>query len=134
MKTTATPATEFLARHGGDRDPSPRRDPRAADALVDFALAYARNPRDGAALSAPTADELQRWDRPEVKAFRGKVAPFLFVNAVIVLLAIFTGVDLPQLAEDDLLGLLANVLRRQVEQCGYESRFDVRNADLGRPR
>ena len=37
----------------------------------------------------PTADELRRFNHPEVVKFRRKVAPYLFVNAVIVIASIF---------------------------------------------
>ena len=37
----------------------------------------------------PTTEELMRWQHPAVERFRRKVAPYLFVNAVIVLAAIF---------------------------------------------
>jgi serine/threonine-protein kinase len=39
----------------------------------------------------PTSEELTRWDAPPVLSFRRKVMPYVFVNAVIVFLAIFTG-------------------------------------------
>jgi serine/threonine-protein kinase len=45
----------------------------------------------------PTYDELRRWDAPPVVAFRRKIAPYLFVNGVILLFALFgqtTGVSL----------------------------------------
>ena len=41
----------------------------------------------------PTALEMQRWNAPDVAKFRKKVAPYLFVNAVIVLFAIVTDRD-----------------------------------------
>jgi serine/threonine-protein kinase len=37
----------------------------------------------------PTTEELIRWQAPAVERFRRKVAPYLFVNAVIVLASIF---------------------------------------------
>jgi serine/threonine-protein kinase len=37
----------------------------------------------------PTPDELRRFNHPEVVKFRRKVAPYLFVNAVIVVASIF---------------------------------------------
>jgi serine/threonine-protein kinase len=37
----------------------------------------------------PTADELRRWENPHVVAFRRKVAPYLFVNGVILLFSVF---------------------------------------------
>ena len=42
----------------------------------------------------PSVDELRRWDAPPVIAFRRKIAPYLFVNGVIVLFAIFGSTDL----------------------------------------
>ncbi|HVB30675.1 MAG TPA: serine/threonine-protein kinase [Gemmatimonadaceae bacterium] len=38
----------------------------------------------------PTADDLRRWDAPQVKAFRKRVWPYLYVNGVIVVMSIFT--------------------------------------------
>ena len=37
----------------------------------------------------PRADELRRWENPHVVEFRKKLAPYLFVNGVIVLFSIF---------------------------------------------
>jgi serine/threonine-protein kinase len=36
-----------------------------------------------------TVDELRRWENPHVVAFRKKVAPYLFVNGVILLFSVF---------------------------------------------
>jgi serine/threonine-protein kinase len=36
-----------------------------------------------------TADEMRRWENPHVVAFRRKVAPYLFVNGVILLFSLF---------------------------------------------
>jgi serine/threonine-protein kinase len=41
-----------------------------------------------------TADELRRWEAPPVQQFRRKIAPYLFVNGVIVLFAVFGAADL----------------------------------------
>jgi serine/threonine-protein kinase len=41
----------------------------------------------------PTVDELRRWDAPPVVAFRRKIAPYLFVNGVVVLFAVFGSTD-----------------------------------------
>ncbi|MHB1223273.1 MAG: serine/threonine-protein kinase [Gemmatimonadaceae bacterium] len=41
----------------------------------------------------PTAEEMLRWEVPAVRKFRKEVVPFLFVNAVIVLFALFGGAD-----------------------------------------
>ncbi|HEU4720760.1 MAG TPA: protein kinase, partial [Gemmatimonadaceae bacterium] len=42
---------------------------------------------------APTTDELRRWENPHVVAFRRKIAPYLFVNGVIVLFSIISDQD-----------------------------------------
>ncbi|MHB0948607.1 MAG: serine/threonine-protein kinase [Gemmatimonadaceae bacterium] len=42
----------------------------------------------------PTPDEVRRWESHPVEQFRKKVAPYLFVNGVIVLFAIFSGSDI----------------------------------------
>lgn len=46
-------------------------------------------PSTASAVYQPTMDELVRWQAPAVERFRRKVAPYLFVNGVIVLAAIF---------------------------------------------
>jgi serine/threonine-protein kinase len=42
-------------------------------------------PQDG----GPTGDELRRWENPHVVGFRKKIAPYLFVNGVIMLFSLF---------------------------------------------
>jgi eukaryotic-like serine/threonine-protein kinase len=42
-------------------------------------------------LASALSDELRRWEAPPVVAYRKKVAPFLFVNGVILLFAIVGG-------------------------------------------
>jgi eukaryotic-like serine/threonine-protein kinase len=48
---------------------------------------------DRYAASAPTSDELRRWEAFPVVRFRRKLAPYLFVNAVIVVASIVGGSD-----------------------------------------
>ncbi|HEU5175777.1 MAG TPA: serine/threonine-protein kinase [Gemmatimonadaceae bacterium] len=43
---------------------------------------------------SPTPEDEHRWRSPDVERFRRTLAPYLFVNAVIVVAAIFTGVDI----------------------------------------
>jgi serine/threonine-protein kinase len=43
----------------------------------------------------PTPEELRRWEAPPVQAFRRKIAPYLFVNGVILVFAIFGQSVLP---------------------------------------
>lgn len=40
-----------------------------------------------------SSDDLRRWDAPPVRDFRRKIAPYLFVNGVIVLFAVFGSSD-----------------------------------------
>ena len=42
----------------------------------------------------PTAEEMRGWDAPGVRDFRGKLGTFAIVNAVIIVMAILTDVDL----------------------------------------
>jgi serine/threonine-protein kinase len=41
----------------------------------------------------PTPEEYRRWEAPEVVKFRKKVAPYLFINGVFVVLDVAAGVD-----------------------------------------
>jgi serine/threonine-protein kinase len=56
-------------------------------------LGYPTNDRGMLQAYQPSADELRRWDAAPVVAFRRKIAPYLFVNGVIVLFAIFGSND-----------------------------------------
>jgi len=40
--------------------------------------------------TTPTPEEIARWSAPEVQRFRKNVAPFLFVNAVLVMISLFS--------------------------------------------
>ncbi len=42
----------------------------------------------------PTASDIVRWDADPVKKFRGKLAPYLFINGVIVVFSVFGDRDL----------------------------------------
>ncbi len=46
------------------------------------------------AQQAPTPEDYRRWEATEVVRFRKKVAPYLFINGVLVVLDVTTGVDL----------------------------------------
>lgn len=43
--------------------------------------------------AGPTAEEWARWEAPEVRKFRKKLAPYLFVNGVIVVASVVGGSD-----------------------------------------
>ena len=50
-------------------------------------------PQPSYAQHLPTPEEYRRWEAPEVVKFRKKVAPYLFINGVLVVLDIATGTD-----------------------------------------
>jgi serine/threonine-protein kinase len=53
----------------------------------------APRPASTDAFDTPTADEVRRWEAPLVQQFRRKLAPYLFINAVIVIASIFGDSD-----------------------------------------
>jgi len=60
----------------------------SAEAARGSASYMAANTEDLYAPAAPTPEEWRRWEAPPVVRFRRKLAPYLFVNAVIVLASI----------------------------------------------
>ena len=82
------PPSERLSYASPDRPSYPSPD-RQSYAPAPFGQ------RDSVAgqLQHPTADDARRWEAPPVKAFRKKIAPYLFVNGVIVVFAIFGSND-----------------------------------------
>jgi serine/threonine-protein kinase len=69
-----------------------------AAAYAQPAPSYAPMPYAGAANAVAAAgishEDLRRWEAPPVQHFRRKIAPYLFVNGVIVLFALFGSRDL----------------------------------------
>ena len=55
-------------------------------------MSYAPADRE-TAVHQPTAEDIRRWEKPPVVAFRRKIAPFLFVNGVILVFAVFGSRD-----------------------------------------
>jgi eukaryotic-like serine/threonine-protein kinase len=49
---------------------------------------YGAAATDGYAVAGPTAEEFRRWESADVVKFRRKIAPYLFVNGVIVIASI----------------------------------------------
>ncbi|MBA3890300.1 MAG: protein kinase [Gemmatimonadaceae bacterium] len=49
---------------------------------------------DSNGMYLPSADEEARWQSRDVEMYRRKLAPYFFVNAVIIVAGIFTGVDI----------------------------------------
>ncbi len=74
--------------------PAPERGFSTPPDRQSFAgLSYPSSDRAGVQHQHPTMDELRRWDARPVQDFRKKIAPYLFVNGVIVLFAIFGSND-----------------------------------------
>jgi serine/threonine protein kinase len=71
--------------YGGSYGQSYGTSPNAAYPPAPFPNGGQRVSLAGAA----SADELRRWENPHVVRFRKKIAPYLFVNSVIVLFSIF---------------------------------------------
>ncbi len=69
--------------------PLASRQPLAA-ATLPRTSSGAYTPLDGDQY-VPTAEELVRWEAPIVQKFRSKLAPFLFVNGVMIVVSIFAG-------------------------------------------
>ena len=69
----------------GRADPyAPAADAQPQSARSSANALYAPTYND-ADLYSPTAEDLARWEAPPVQKFRRKLAPYLFVNAVIVI-------------------------------------------------
>jgi len=66
-------------------DASPETTPRRSSGALSYAGA---NTEDLYAPTAPTAEEWRRWEAPQVVKFRRKLAPYLFVNGVIVIASV----------------------------------------------
>ncbi len=66
--------------------------PERLEMLGEYrALAKAQQPAPShAGHYTPTPEEVVRWEAPMVAAFRRKVAPFLFVNGMLVVVSIFS--------------------------------------------
>jgi serine/threonine-protein kinase len=69
---------------GRDAFPAPVAEPSVQATRGSGDAAYGSSYAD-ADLFAPTAEDLARWEAPPVQKFRKKLAPYLFVNAVIVI-------------------------------------------------
>jgi serine/threonine-protein kinase len=78
---------DITARASGYADAYPQG--YGAQASPPYAAAPFVGGRAPSDDSGPTADEVRRWENPHVVAFRRKIAPYLFVNGVIVLFSIF---------------------------------------------
>ena len=69
--------------------------PQAGAPTIPQASAYPSASQPGyMQQQTPTPDEWRRWEAPEVVKFRKKVAPYLFVNGVFVVMDLTAGVDL----------------------------------------
>jgi len=92
---TAAPQSSArdMAPSGMDAAPSAYAVPPSSYAPMPFAASPRALEANGLPTSTFSADDLQRWEAMPVAQFRRKLAPFLFVNAVIVLFAVFGSSD-----------------------------------------
>ena len=85
----------------GDGRPAVGIEPRPSrDVVASFAASPSNAPMPPMASSlsgideyAPTADEMNRWQNQRVQKFRRQIAPYLFVNAIIVIASIVSDHD-----------------------------------------
>jgi serine/threonine-protein kinase len=82
--SASSPSTAGPAMNGG----ASYAQPQPSYAPMNFAGAA-----QPLAMAGVTGDELRRWEAPPVVQFRRKIAPYLFVNGVIVLFALFGSSD-----------------------------------------
>jgi serine/threonine-protein kinase len=76
------------------RSPAPPAFAPAADSLYAAALGTGTaTVAGGGGGGGPTPEELRRWNAPPVAAFRKKLAPYLFVNGVIVIASLVSDND-----------------------------------------
>ena len=78
----------------GVMPPLPARDTRTSTNASPMALATRTSADAYPAEIDPTAEDLRRWNAPVVHQFRRKLAPYIAVNVVILIMGLFTGVDL----------------------------------------
>jgi serine/threonine-protein kinase len=98
------PTASALVAALDNREAPPSRGPSAPSALSAPPRPSYAAPAEGPYAPAPylaggrplanvagttTSEELRRWEAPAVVAFRRKIAPYLFVNGVIVLFSLF---------------------------------------------
>src|SRR5689334_23248946 len=81
----AFPSSAGTAATSVPHQPAPATAPGAA---------YPSAPQPAYMQQNPTPDEWRRWEAPEVVKFRKKVAPYLFVNGVFVVMDLTFGVDM----------------------------------------
>ena len=91
---SGTREAEGAARDsGGAREPAAERTSGGMRAASDSALPGSSFPLAEEEVYLPTAEDMARWEAPEVHKFRRKLAPYLFVNAVIVIASLLGSRD-----------------------------------------
>ncbi|HEY2065998.1 MAG TPA: protein kinase [Gemmatimonadaceae bacterium] len=91
MSSAAAPASEPFGRQSATSRAG------SGSPYASAATPFAPAPFDAASSAlvdaGPGLEVMHRWDAPPVTAFRRKIAPYLFVNGVIVLFALFGSAD-----------------------------------------
>jgi len=88
-RATSTAAPPTMAPSGMHGGASLFAQPQPSYAPMSFAGASNQLGTAGA-----SGEDLRRWEAPPVALFRRKIAPYLFVNGVIILFALFGSADL----------------------------------------
>jgi serine/threonine protein kinase len=86
MPTLATRASQAVSQ-------SARSETRDHDLIEPLRDRYAPPTQSSYSPSAPTAEELSKWNAPMVQAFRRKLAPYIAVNAILVPISLFSNHD-----------------------------------------
>jgi serine/threonine-protein kinase len=86
MPTLATRASQAVSQ-------SARSETRDRDLIEPLRDRYAPPTQSSYSTSAPTAEELSKWNAPMVQAFRRKLAPYIAVNAILVPISLFSNHD-----------------------------------------
>jgi serine/threonine protein kinase len=69
--------------------PAPRVPTQNANTIPAYSSGYGATVQDPIAAYQPTREDFARWDAPVVADFRRKLAPFMFVGAAVMMLAVF---------------------------------------------
>ncbi|MGH7603245.1 MAG: serine/threonine-protein kinase, partial [Gemmatimonadaceae bacterium] len=86
MPTLATRASQSASQGS-------RSETRDRDLIEPLRDRYTPPTQTSYSASAPTADELSKWNAPMVQAFRRKLAPYIAVNAILVPISLFSNHD-----------------------------------------
>src|SRR5207237_183101 len=93
LRQTAAPSPSAPEPYARPSSAARAATPYAPAPFAPAPVPFGAHPVAALADEGPSVDVLRRWDAPPVVAFRRKIAPYLFVNGVIVLFALFGSRD-----------------------------------------